>query len=56
MTNTADNLRLPIQLFNLRKAYAKDADVQAKLDEAFNAIIAGDLTTAKGIIAGIPSP
>jgi hypothetical protein len=41
---------IPLQLFNLRQIYAEDADIQARLDEAAGAIIAGDLDTAAGII------
>lgn len=49
-TFTTEDLRLPLQLFNLRKAYAADTAVQARLDEVFNAIIANDLSTATAIL------
>jgi hypothetical protein len=47
---TAEGLRLPIQLFNLRREYAGDAAVNARLDQAFAALIAGDVSTATDII------
>lgn len=47
---TPDDLRLPLRLYNLRKAYANDADIQAQLDNAFVALIAGDLATAVSIM------
>jgi len=47
---TADHLRLPLQLFNLRKTHAGEADVKARLDEVFEAIITGDPDTAMDII------
>ncbi len=48
---TADDLRLPLQLFNLRKAHADDADIKAQLDAIFEAIIHDDLETARDILA-----
>jgi hypothetical protein len=47
---TADDLQLPLALYNLRKAYASDQDVQTRLDDVFNAIVTGDLAGAKSII------
>jgi hypothetical protein len=49
-TFTAEDLRLPIQLFNLRREYAGDTAVNARLDEAFTALIAGDVDVAVEII------
>jgi hypothetical protein len=48
---TPDDLQLPLRLFNVRKAYAGDDEVNAHLDAAFNALIAGDRDTAARIIA-----
>jgi hypothetical protein len=48
---TAEDLTLPLQLYNLRKAHADDADVQARLDEVFIAIIAGDLAEARAMLS-----
>ncbi|MEJ5310674.1 MAG: glycoside hydrolase family 71/99-like protein [Anaerolineae bacterium] len=49
-TFTAEDLRLPLRLFNLRRAYAGDAAVNARLAEAFTALITGDVGTARAII------
>jgi hypothetical protein len=48
---TADDLRLPLSLFRLRKQYAHDTEVTARLDEVFDAILAGDLAQARAILA-----
>jgi hypothetical protein len=48
---TPDDLRLPPQLLSLRKAYAGDAEVNARLDVAFAALLAGDRDTAGRIFA-----
>jgi hypothetical protein len=48
---TADDLRLPLVLFNARRAHAGDAGVNAQLDEAFTAIVEGDLDAARAILA-----
>ncbi|MBN2391674.1 MAG: hypothetical protein JXR84_13195, partial [Anaerolineae bacterium] len=53
-TFAAEDLRLPIQLFNLRREYDGDAAVNARLDEAFTALIAGDVDSAAAIIASYP--
>lgn len=50
-TFTADDLRLPLQLFTLRKQHKNDAAINARLDEVFAAIIAGDVLQAETIIA-----
>lgn len=50
----AEDLRLPLQLFRLRKKYAHDAEINARLDEAFDAIISGELNVAADIIASYP--
>ena len=49
---TADDLRLPLQLFELRKANRRDAAVNQTLDAVFEAIIVSDLTTARGLLDG----
>lgn len=49
-----EDLRLPIQLFTVRKAHAGDAEVNARLDTAFEALLVGDRDTATGIIASYP--
>lgn len=48
---TAADLRLPLALFNARRAYAGDAGVNARLDGVFEAIVAGDTKTAAAILA-----
>ncbi len=50
---TADDLQIPLQIFNLRKAHADDAAINGQLDEAVGAILANDLETARTIIASI---
>ena len=50
---TSDDLRLPFELFQLRRAHAGDAAINAQLDQAFAAIIAGDTTAAQSIIQGL---
>ena len=49
-TFTPDDLRLPLQVFQLRKEHAGDAEIQAQLDDVFDAIIAGDLATAATLL------
>lgn len=49
-TFTAEDLRLPLRLFNLRREHAGDAAINARLDEAFAALIAGDIDAAKDIL------
>jgi hypothetical protein len=48
---THEDLPIPLQLFNLRRQYADNAEVNAQLDSAAAAIIAGDLETASTILA-----
>ncbi len=47
---TVDDLRLPIELYNLRRAYTGNSDIQAELDEAFNTISEGNVGAAVAII------
>ncbi len=48
---TYDDLRLPMQLYTLRKAHAGDAEINTQLDTAYDALLAGDRETAADIIA-----
>jgi hypothetical protein len=50
-TFTADDLRLPLQLFALRNQYSGDAEANAHLDQVFEAILTGDLDLARTIVA-----
>ena len=52
-TFAAEDLRLPLQLFTLRQEHVGDAAVNARLDEAFTALITGDVESAATIIAGV---
>jgi hypothetical protein len=49
---TADDLRLPIQLFELRKQHEGNAEVNAHLDQISDAIFVGDLDQARTLLAG----
>jgi hypothetical protein len=49
----AEDLRLPLRLYELRKAYAGDAEVQAQLDGVFEAILNGDVECAHVILADV---
>jgi hypothetical protein len=51
---TADDLRLPFQLFGLRQKYAGDDQVNADLDQVFDAILAGELDRARTLLADYP--
>ncbi len=48
---SAEDLRLPLRLFQLRREHAHDAASNARLDEAFTALIAGDVKRAAAILA-----
>lgn len=50
---TPEDLPLPLRIFELRKAHAGDAAINAALDEAFAAIVAGDVAVARDIVAGM---
>lgn len=47
---TPDDLTLPLRLFEARRAYADDSTVNAELDQVFDAIVTGDLDTARDIL------
>jgi hypothetical protein len=53
-TVTAENLHLPLRLFQARRAYLGDAEVNAQLDQVFAALIAGDFATAQVILDAFP--
>ncbi len=55
-TFTADDLRLPLRLFTLRKQYQGDTDVNARLDRVLTAIQAGDLDQARTLTFGAGKP
>jgi hypothetical protein len=48
---TPEDLRLPLQIFNLRKTLAENAESSTRLDAAVEAIFEGDLDTAVETIA-----
>lgn len=48
---TADDLRLPLQLFHLRQTHPGDGEIQSRLDRVFNAIVVGDVSMATDILA-----
>lgn len=50
---TSEDLTLALQLYNLRKANAGNAEVNAQLDAAFDAIIAADMAAARSIIEAL---
>ena len=51
---TADDLRLPFQLYQLRVKYAQDAALTEKLDQASAALSVGDVSAAAEIIKNTP--
>jgi len=48
--STPDDLRLPLRLFNLRRTHEGDVEINAQLDQVFDAIVAGDLEGAQAIL------
>jgi hypothetical protein len=52
---TAEDLRLPLRLFELRKQYPRDDEVNATLDTVFDAILAGDLEGARTTLDDVAS-
>jgi hypothetical protein len=47
------DLRLPLELYHLRKQHAGDAAVNAALDQVFAAIVSGDMQLAAALLQGI---
>lgn len=52
-STTPDDLRLPLALYRLRTAHTGDAAINAQLDEAYTALIAGDTPTAAALIQAL---
>jgi hypothetical protein len=52
----SEALRLPLELFNLRRTHQVDTEINAELDRVFEALIAGDITAARTILDSIPTP
>jgi hypothetical protein len=52
----AEDLRLPLRLYELREAHAGDAEVQARLDGVLPAILEGDMDTVQEILAEVEEP
>ncbi len=50
---TPADLEIPLEIFNLRKAFETDNEVNATLDRVFTLIIAGDLPSAAAVIDSI---
>ncbi len=48
---SAEDLEIPLQIFELRKAYKGDVQVNDRLDEAVLAVLAGRLDDARALIA-----
>jgi hypothetical protein len=53
---TADDLRLPLRLFLLRKQNRYHDDVNAQLDEVFKLMLAGELETARAALDELVKP
>lgn len=52
---TPDDLQMPFMLLQARRTYADDAEANQQLDAVFDAIVAGDLETARTILAEYPA-
>ncbi len=52
---TEEDLNIPMQVYNLRKAFANDEEVNEIIDLIFEWIINGDILTAVGIIDSLNS-
>jgi len=52
---TADDLQLPMRLLQARRAHIGDDEINAELDRAFEAIIAGDFAAAQAILDAYPA-
>jgi hypothetical protein len=53
-TYTMDDLVIPFQIFQLRKQYEGNTEVNSLLDQAFQKVIAGDLESVKSILVKYP--
>jgi hypothetical protein len=53
---TADDLRLPLVLFQLRRAHAGDAAVNAELDAVVAALLSANAAQARTILEGYETP
>ena len=52
----SSDLSIPLQIFNLRRQYQGNQEVNARLDEAFNAIVSDNVELSKEIIAVYSPP
>jgi len=52
---TADDLRLPVRLFELRKKHVGEAATLAKLNAISDMLFAGDVKGAKAALKAYPS-
>jgi hypothetical protein len=50
------DLLIPLQIYNLRKQYKGDPEVNARLDDAFSAVVSGNLELARQIISTYVTP
>ncbi len=50
---TAEDLRVPLQLYRLRKQHPNDAAINTRLGTASDALIAGDVNLARTILASL---
>ena len=50
-----EDLTLPLRLYKLREQHKGDAEVNARLDAAFDAIVSGDLDAAVAILDDYPA-
>jgi hypothetical protein len=48
----AADLRLPLEIYRLRKLHPNDTALNARLDQAFTALVSGDTQAAMEIVAG----
>ncbi|HEY69362.1 MAG TPA: hypothetical protein G4O08_02135 [Anaerolineae bacterium] len=52
---TADDLRIPLQILELRRSHAGDAEIGALLDSAYNLALNGDTSSAAALLQCIES-
>jgi hypothetical protein len=53
---SSDDLAVPLEIFNLRNQYKGNSEINARLDEAFNAVVSGNVGRAKEIVATYSTP